>query len=126
MAEIQTSTQVWQYLIEYIEHTKDFMLEQAPEVIQEVLRYEKIAASLNAITMVILLIVALGAANYFWKHPEFDKYGSRDCISTFGILIPLVAVVPCFVQLFLSIDKLIKIGVAPKYFLMSLILSMKG
>lgn len=117
--------QVWYELIEHIENTKDFVLEQAPDIIQQALKYERFSASFNAGVMAILLAASLGTAYYFWKHPTLDKYDSRDFLSVFGVFIPLIAAVPFFAQLYISIDNLIKINIAPKYFLINLIIGLK-
>lgn len=122
--QITTKDQLWQTLIEHIENSKDFMLEQAPDFIQEALKYEKVSAFINAGIMAILFTTALGVAYYFWKYPTLDKYGSREFLSVFGVFIPLIFVVPTVAQLCISIDKLVKIYVAPKYFLINLIMGL--
>ena len=123
--QAKASDNVMQKFIDYMENTKDFVLEQAPDVIQQVFRYEKISTIVSSITVGILLLIALSVAYYFWKYPTLDKYESRDLSSTFGVFFPLVAVIPLFIQLCYSIDKLIRIGVAPKYFLLQLFINMK-
>jgi hypothetical protein len=121
MTEIQTAAQTWQKLIEYIENTKDFVLEQAPDVIQQVLKYEKTSSYLTATLMLLLLCAALITGYYFWRHPALDKYGSREFGSIFGLLVPCIATPMLFIQLCCSVDRLVKIYVAPKYFLIGLI-----
>jgi hypothetical protein len=126
MTETQTSSQIWQKLIEHIENTKDFVLEQAPDIIQQALKYEKISSYLTAALMLLLLCAAISIGYYFWKYPSLDKYGSRELGSFLGIFIPCIASPLFLVQFCYSIDKLVKIYLAPKYFLINLIMSMKN
>lgn len=121
----QSKDHIYQELLKHMESTKDFVLEQAPEVIQQALKYEKIAAFVSAALMTVLLVIALGVAYYFWKNPMFDKYGSREMHSLLGIFIPILISPLFFVQFCMAIDILIKIHVAPKYFLINLILDLK-
>ena len=46
---------IWQKLLEYMEASKDFVLEQTPEVLQQALRYEKTMALLSMLLMTGLL-----------------------------------------------------------------------
>lgn len=119
---MDNQVQVWQKLIEYMESTGDFLLEQAPDLIQQVLRYEKIAALVSTITAVTLLAIALSFAYYFWNYPGLDKHGSRDFPSILGLMLPLAAFLPLLILLMCSVDKIIKICVAPKFFLIELFL----
>lgn len=111
-------------LLEYLQRTEDFVLEQSPEILKEALRYERIRSFISVLLMAVLFVSALSAAWYFWKHPTLDKYESRDTISFLGVLIPICLSPLFFVQLCSSVDSLIKIYVAPKYFLISLIMSL--
>jgi len=72
------------------------------------------------------LVAALGMIYYFWKNPALDQYGSRTIPSVLGLLIPLMVLLPLITQFFCSVDKIIKIYVAPKYFLIDLILNLKN
>lgn len=123
--EDHVKTEMWKKLAEHLEGTKEFVMEQAPDVIQQALRYEKIAARNSAIFMIGVVVVALGVAYYFGKHPSLDKYGSRDLFSSIGIFIPLVLTIPSLFQIYSSIDRSIKISVAPKYFLTELFIRIK-
>lgn len=117
--------QILQKLIEYIEDTKDFILEQAPEVVQQILQYEKTSAYATSLLMLGLLASAVSLGYHFWKHPMLDKYGSREFLSFMVPIISLIVIAPLFVQLCTSVDKLIKIYIAPKYFLIELLMSIQ-
>lgn len=117
--------QVVRQLLEYIENTKDFVLEQAPDVLLQALRYEKFSNFLGGLLSFALIVFTLSIAYYCWKNPALDEYDHRDFLSAMGVFIPLVISPLLFVQLLTCIDKLIKIYVAPKYFLLQLVLKMK-
>lgn len=118
--------QLIQKILDYLEQTEDFVLEQAPDVILQVLRYERITSILGAIFLCVLFFVALIAGYYFWKYPTVDKYGSRETSSVMGVMIPCVFLPFLLIQVCLTVDKLIKLYTAPKFFLIELFLSMKG
>lgn len=122
----QAKEQMIQKLIEYMESSKDFLLEQSPELIQQALRYEKASAYFSSALMAILLCAAVSIGYYFWKNPTLDKYGSREMGSFLGAFIPLIITPMFFVQLCYSVDKLLKLYIAPKYFLITLISSFRS
>ena len=120
-----TSNQMLDTLLSYMENTKDFVLEQAPDVIKQALKYETISSYIDAIFMFILLTAALCIAYYIWKNPNIDKYGSWATSSVVPFAASLI-LSPFFVlALCCAIDKIVKIHVAPKYFLINLIMNMK-
>jgi len=112
-------------LIEYLQNSQDFLLEQMPEVIQQALTYEKMSAYFSAGLMLVLLIIGLSIAFYAWKHPKLDSYGHRSGPSLFALLVSLGFSPLFFVQICISIDKLLKIYVAPKYYLIQLFVNLK-
>jgi hypothetical protein len=116
---------ILQKLLDYLQNTEDFVLEEVPEIIQQALKYEKISSHLNAGLMIILLSLAITIGYHFWKYPTLDKYGSREMGSFLGAFIPLIIAPLFFVQFCYSIDKLVKIYIAPKYFLITLVSSIK-
>lgn len=118
--------QILQKLLEYLQNTEDFVMEQIPDIVLQALKYEKISSYLSASLMMVLLTIAIVVCYYFWKHPTLDKYASRDVVSFLGVLIPGIISPILFVQLCSSIDKLVKIQLAPKYFLVQLLAQMKS
>lgn len=108
-------------LLEYIQASGDFILEQAPDIIKQALAYEKISTWFCTILMFVLVTIGLSVAYYFWKHPKFDSYNSRTISSFFGVMIPSIVVPLLFIQFCSCVDTLIKIYIAPKYFLIQLI-----
>src|ERR1700688_4041455 len=118
----QAKEQMIQKLIEYMESSKDFLLEQSPELIQQALKYEKVSAYFSATLMVVLLSVAVPVGYYFFKNPTLDKYGFREIGSFLGAFISFIITPIFFVQLCYSVDKLLKIYISPKYFLIQLLM----
>jgi small-conductance mechanosensitive channel len=117
--------EVVEKILEYLNETQDFVLEQLPQVIQQALRYEKVAAFVLATLMLVLLTLAIFVFYYSLQHPGLDKYGSRSTASVLGMFLPGALSAFLFIQFCVSADRLIKIYLAPKYFLIQLILSMK-
>jgi len=117
--------QIVQKILEYLEQTEDFFLEQAPEVILQALRYEQIISILGAVIFLLLASGTVVVGYHFWVNPKIDQYGSRDFISSMGVMIPCIVSPLLVVQLCISIDKLIKVYFAPKFFLLQLFLTMQ-
>lgn len=109
-----------QKIVEYIEGTKDFLLEQTPEVVQQAVRFEKISAITIAVLMFILLLAAIACFMYFWKNPVLDKYDSRDMVSFLGMLLPGCICPLFFISLCYKIEILMKICISPKYFIIEI------
>jgi hypothetical protein len=111
-------------LMDYLQRTEDFALQEIPEVITQALRYEKINGWATASLMMVLILCLSVTAFLFYKFPSLDKYGDRTFLSEWGMFLPLIVVPIFFVQLCMSVDKLIKIYCAPKYYLIELIRSL--
>lgn len=118
--------EILEKLLEYLNETQDFVLEQVPQVIQQAIRYEKISAILIGSLMLLLLLVAGFVFFHAWRYPNFDSHGSRATSSVASMLISGMPSPILFVQLCYSIDRLIKIYLAPKYFLIQLFMDMKN
>ena len=118
--------QITEKLMQYLKNSEDFLLEQAPDVIRQALKYETISAYVTSSLMLCFLILSCVVWIYNWKNPALDKHGSREIHSFMLIFIPLMSAPMFFVQLCSSIDDLIKIYTAPKYYLIQLVLSLKN
>jgi len=118
--------QIIQKILDYLEQTEDFVLEHLPDVIVQALRYERIISVLGVILLSFLFSCAVYVGYHCWTNPRLDKYGSWETISVLGVIIPCSFAPLLLVQLCFAVDKLIKIYVAPKYFLVQLFLSIKG
>ncbi len=116
---------IQQKLIDYLEGTHDFLLEQAPEVIQQVLRYETISSITCCIFLVASLVVVTAIMYYNWKHPVLDTYKSRTPSNVLGLFLPAVLLAGLFPSAVFTVNKLIMLWVAPKYFLIQLLVEHK-
>ena len=121
---VMMKEQIVQKILEYLERTEDFLLEQAPEVILQALRYEQIVSVLGAVIFLLLVLGAVVVGYHFWKNPKIDQHGSKDIISSMGVMIPCIVSPLLVAQLCIYTDKLIKIYFAPKFFLLQLFLTM--
>lgn len=118
--------EITQKILSYIEGTKDFVLEQLPDVIQQALKYEKICAILWIALLSVFIPCLIIFACYSYKHPVIDKYGSLDTFSCVKIVLPCFFLIPSVIGYFGNIFTLLKICIAPKYYLISFVLKMKG
>lgn len=113
-------------LLQYLERSKDFLLEETPIVIQQALKYEKISCLLSMIFILVLMCVGTIIAYSCWKNPKLTEFKNWEITSIFGVIIPLLFSPVFICQFYCSLDKMIKIYIAPKYFLISLIANLKG
>ncbi len=116
---------IQQKLIDYLEGTHDFLLEQAPEVIQQALRYEMISSITSCIFLVASLAVVTTVMYYNWKNPVLDDYKSRTSSNVLGIFLPVMISIGLLTPTILTVNKLIMLYVAPKYFLIQLLVEHK-
>lgn len=107
-------------ILSYLESTKDFVLDQAPDVIQQALRYHYINSIVGIFVCSFLILTLISIAYYNYSHPKLDEYGSWETITFIFCFIPSMFCLPLFAGLLSDIDKLIKISTAPKYFLITL------
>jgi hypothetical protein len=108
-------------LLEYIDKTGDFLLEQAPEVLQQALKYHYYSSLIYSVFFIIGFLFSISIGYYFYFYPNLDEYGNRDLAS---ILLPpysLIGIFATLASLCYEIDKLMKITLAPKYFLINLL-----
>lgn len=109
-------------MFEYIDSSKDFMLEQAPEVFQQIIRYEYISSICGVVTCSILLICA-GITLFTWlKNPNVDRFDYWTDGTFAVVLISATVVVITGIGLIVNVSDLIKINVAPKYYIISKLL----
>ena len=104
-----------QKLTEYMTGTKDFFLENAPDFFQQMLAYEK-TSTIFAITILSMLFLGcLLFSIYCFTNPCDDRYSIRELFKAFSI----IGCCAFFAALCFNIDTLIKIKIAPKYYIIS-------
>ena len=109
--------------LDYLKETQEFVIDQAPEVIIQILRYEKISCIFGLIFSCIGIFLLLSFAFYCIFFPKLDNNGYRDCISVMGCFIPFALITPLFVSAITLTDRLLKIYISPKYFLIDLLIN---
>lgn len=116
---------ILQQLYDYLKSSEDFVLDQVPLIVQEALKYEKISTYWSIFLMIFLISLCIIVGCYFLKNPFFDAYGSRTLGSVYGCGIPFFLIPLFFMQLCVSLDKILKIYIAPKYYLLQLLSNLK-
>jgi hypothetical protein len=124
--EKEVKDQLLQKLLEYVEASKDFFIDQSPEVVQQIFTYHLYATWLEFLGCLTFVILLLSINLYCVFCPNLDKYGNREFISFFGSYMPFLISIPFILGSYACVDKFLKIYMAPKYFLISLIMNMKG
>lgn len=107
-------------LLEYLENTTEFMNSQVPELFTELLRWNFGHAILQAIGALLLIYFSFFL---FKKAKKFVNEHDLDEISMILGLIGIVALISGVVELFSSMNTVIKIIFAPKVFLIEYLLN---
>lgn len=118
--------QVWQHLIDYLEKVENFTSEQLPDLIFQILTYEKIMAitSIVVATLVIFMLARIGYT--YWKDPKRDSFGCRTGEAFIGIWVSCSLSFILIGLLCSSVTSLIKLYVAPKFYLLQFFVNMKS
>ena len=116
--------EILEKLLDYLQKNEDFALKHIPDVVLQAFRYEKISTYVTASLMIFLILTASAILFFTLIYPSYDKYNHRTLFSFMAPLISGLVLMPLFVQLCICIDTLIKMYVAPKYFLIQLIKNM--
>lgn len=104
-------------LLEYIEHTKDFVLEQAPELFKEILKFDTISAYLGSLVCLSVMLTGIFLSLKFYKIPCEKSYDrpTLHMITWIGtaVLLPIL-----LIQTMSNVSDIIQIKIAPKYYLL--------
>ncbi len=111
-------------LLTYLQKTENFLSEEIPLILIEILKYEKISSIFCILTSTFIICMGILLFFYSFKNPCFDKYEHRHIGSILGMWMSAIFVFLPLSSLYISIDKLICINVTPKYFLIKMLLSM--
>lgn len=113
-------------LLEFFQNAEEFLEATAPEVAWQILKYEKISSFATAGLMLILLAIVITCGYHTWKNPSIDKYGAWTSCSSMVMMISCVTAPFFFISFCYSVEKLIELYLAPKYFLIKLFVKMGG
>lgn len=112
-------------LLNYMNETKDFVLNQSPELIGEIISYHK-AINFSCIGIFLpIFLICLGIFYYYLKYPKLEKYGIT-CETYVSLLVSSFFCLLTFIFLLESFRDLIGIYFSPKYFIIKMVLKMKG
>ncbi len=112
-------------LFEYLQRTEVFILDQAPDFIQQLLRYKKITAVIDVTILSVVVLGALAFSMYNIYNPTIDKHGDRSTGSQFCCFMPIIVAFMFFAPLLGEIADLMKIHIAPKVYLLEYFKSLK-
>ena len=107
--------QVINKLFEYIDVSKDWILDEAPELFQQIIKYG-IFESTFEITMCIIILFFS-----FWMIKKSIRATLRDDdnpVYVIGICISIILIILFSIQLFISTSYLFKATLAPKLYLL--------
>lgn len=112
-------------LLNYLRVSENLNPEQIPEILFQTLKYEKISGIVELSIYGFLMVVTVAIGCFFLLNPTQDGYGNWTTSSFMGALVPSALAFMFFCSILRCIDKLIKINLAPKYFLMDLFMKMQ-
>lgn len=109
--------------LDYLKGTQEFVIEQSPEFIRQILIYEKTSTIFGLILSSIALIILIGIAFYCILYHKLDKYGHIELPYTIGGLVSICLLIPITPATVSLTDRLLKIYISPKYFLIDLLIN---
>ena len=112
--------EIKQKILSYLEGTKDFVLDQAPDVIQQALRYHYLSSLICSLFFTFLFVLCSVVALYNFANPKLTKYDTWEIQTFLFTFIPSMICLLSLICICTNIDTLIKVTTAPKYFLITL------
>ena len=109
--------------LDYLNKTQEFVLDQSPEVIIQIFNYEKTSTIFGIVFCAICIIFLISVATYSIFYPKLDKYDNREVFSQMLCFMPFLVCLPFGLTMVTLIDKLLKIYISPKYFLIDLLIN---
>lgn len=105
-------------LLEYIDGSKDFLLEHAPQIFKEMLHFEYLMALVQTFVFSFLVGVALYIGYHCYKSKVRETYGSRPTEQIMGMIIPFTVTTFLLIGIWDGVSTAIKIKISPKYYLL--------
>lgn len=119
-------------IVEYLKISKEFIIEQAPDLIIQTLKYKTYSCYFSIIFFSILFMCSSFSFYYFINHPVYEELRSYQTIpdisaKTFmGRIMSGFILFLSFISLLTCADQLVKIKISPKYFLIELFMEKKN
>ena len=113
--------QALQMFLNALTTASDFVIEQAPLILQELLLLETITRSIWVGFGLILFILSLWRSIYMWSHWHWFESKTREDERITSFIILFFSYIVGIVMFFVNIIPLIKILIAPRVYLIEYI-----
>ena len=110
--------------IEYLKSAENFIITEAPDVIQQTLKYATYSNWSDIILCSFFIMIAVGVFSYCFMYPKYDKYDSLEFGFIIGRFLSAAIFFPLCIQISQNVDALMKINMAPKLFLIQYFINM--
>ena len=117
--------EILEKILDYVQRTEDFALEQIPQVLVEMIKYYRISSICESIMMVIIMTITAILSYTCIKSPKRDDFGDK---LTPNVLAPIFLgfiFFICFIIFCVSMDTLIMSYSAPKFFIIKTLTNLK-
>ena len=111
--------------IDYLKTCENFVLDQAPDIIKQVLNYKIVSNWFSVGVSLFFLILLICIALFSYINREYESYGGLKCHSFLFTFIPSMFTIIFFVNLIHDIDILIKLYISPKMYLLEYFVNLK-
>lgn len=111
------ANETWQFALETLKDTKDFVLEQAPLVVQELYAWHLTSSIIWVVVTAIVLGILVPKMIEFFKDYEYDLEEDKEGWGVFLVITNLVSIAIFTYNLF----KMLQILIAPKLYLIEYI-----
>lgn len=108
-----------QALIKHVQDTKDFMLEQLPDIYQQIVNWGIISNSLGLLTCILISIILL--AYSYHKYKKISRYEGVDDAVYFLSPVALLASIGAILWAYICIENLLMLCITPKVYLLKLL-----
>lgn len=104
-------------LLQSVNDIKDFTIEQAPDVVQQLLTYSLVSSLLYVVVNSIIIVLAYMSATK-WSDQAPDLYGDWSMSKVLSYSLGSVAGAIALAGMFVNVVKICKITLAPKLFVL--------
>lgn len=117
-----------QKALEYVQKTEDFMLDQAPEVFEEIIYFNMVKHSLFSIISLVIIAIAIYVIHKIWTGGKIYEFGIvNDKDKGFvSIFITLIVLVPSSALFFVQVTSALKAWLAPRLYIIEYLKNIVG
>jgi len=108
-----------QALIKHVQDTKDFMLEQLPDIYQQIITWGILSNSLSLLTCIVLSLLL--SVYLYHKFKKISKNEGVDDALYFLTPIGLFAAIGAIIWAYSCIENLLMLCITPKIYLLKLL-----